>query len=78
MSFNFDLLYPFGSLSNSNSNFMTIYWCACHSSEFSLNVPVAIYANVDIIDNWKIIAILEHNIQVATKISILCMIIGQT
>jgi hypothetical protein len=34
------------------------HWCAWHSSEFSLNVPVAIYIkgmSLNIKDYWKII-----------------------
>jgi hypothetical protein len=39
-------------------------WCALHSSEFSLNVTVAIYykgISLNIKDYWKVIAILEDN-----------------
>jgi hypothetical protein len=40
------------------------YWCALHSSEFSLNVPVAIYIKVmslNIKDYRKIINIYKDN-----------------
>jgi hypothetical protein len=42
------------------------HWFACHSSEFSLNVPVAIYVkgmSLNIKDYRKFIAISEDNRQ---------------
>jgi hypothetical protein len=53
----------FGSLSN-DTPILYGNWCAGHSSEFSLNVPLAIYGkemSLNIKDYGKIIAISEDN-----------------